>query len=334
MVRPIDEFAVAWQSLSGNDGGSGWRCIAVSPAGPCTLLAARRFPGNEESMLACFYSVKAPPKELMPESVGFLVAREDPYADGNTWIALTRKDAGSEDMFAEIVRDVVGAMDTVSEAGEESILRTMLSRVRAWQEFMRKTPRGLTPEAEVGLAGELTFFGDLLDAGVSATSAVEAWLGPIGGIQDFQLGTGAIEVKATLSNNGFPAKIGSLDQLDDTYKSPLYLVGVRFSLAAGGSTLGDMARRLLERLSVTSGTAKVFIESLLAAGLPPSHYGHYVRHFAPTACKVLEVGDGFPRFVPSNVADAVRHVQYELDLDKIVSDGLEITEVLERLGAV
>ena len=47
MARPIEEFAVAWQALSGKGDGTGWRCIPVSPAGPCPLLAARRFPGNE-----------------------------------------------------------------------------------------------------------------------------------------------------------------------------------------------------------------------------------------------------------------------------------------------
>ena len=332
MARPIEEFAVAWQALSGKGDGTGWRCIAVSPAGPCPLLAARRFPGNEEALLAGFRTVKAPPKELMPEGVGFEVAREDPHGDGNTWIALTRKDAGSEEMFAEIVQDVVGTMDAVSGADEEVILRTMLSRVRAWQEFMRKTPRGLSPEAEIGLAGELTFLGMLLDAAIPAASAVEAWLGPVGGVQDFELGTGAIEVKSTLSNNGFPAKIGSLDQLDDSFRSPLYLAGMRFSLAAGGSTLGEIATSLVERLSHGSGAASAFVDSLVAAGLPPTQFNNYMRRFVHVSCRILEVGEGFPRFVPGNVAEAVRRVYYELDLDKVAGHGLDIVEVLERLG--
>jgi hypothetical protein len=332
MARPIEEFAVAWEALSGKEDGTGWRCIAVSPTGPCSLLAARRFPGNEQAILAGFRTAKAPPKELMPEGVGFEVAREDPYGDGSTWIALTRKDAGSEEMFAEIVQDVVGTMDAVSEAGEEVILRTMLSRVRAWQEFMRKTPRGLSPEAEVGLAGELSVLGMLLDAGISAASAVEAWLGPVGGVKDFELGTGSIEVKSTLSNNGFPAKINSLEQLDDSFRSPLYLVGMRFSLAAGGSTLGEIATCLIERLSHGSGAASAFVDSLLAAGLPPAQFNNYIRRFVLVSCRILEVREGFPRFVPSGVAEAVRRVYYELDLDKITDHELDIVEALERLG--
>lgn len=332
MARPIEEFGIAWQALSGKGDGTGWRCIAVSPAGPCPLMAARRFPGNKEALLVGFCTVKAPPKDLMPEGVGFEVAREDPHGDGNTWIALTRKDAGSEDMFAEIVQDVVGTMDAVSEGGEEVILRTMLTRVRAWQEFMRKTPRGLSPEAEVGLAGELTFLGMLLDMAIPAALAVEAWLGPVGGVQDFALGTGAIEVKSTLSNNGFPAKIGSLEQLDDSSRSPLYLAGVRFSLAAGGSTLGEMATSLVERLSHGSGAPSAFVDNLVAAGLPPAQFNYYVRRFVPVSCRILEVGEGFPRFIPGSVAEAVRQVYYELDLDKVAGHGLDVVRVLEGLG--
>lgn len=332
MARPIEEFAMAWQALSGNGGGEGWRCISVSPAGRCPIMAARRFPGNEEAMLAGFRSAKAPPKEALPEGVGFEVAREDPHGDGNTWIALTRKDSGSEEMFAEMVCDVAGTMDVAASFGEESVLRAMLSRIRAWQEFMRRSGRGLSPEAEVGLAGELAFLDLLLGSGISATSVVESWLGPTGGIQDFEIGSGSVEVKATLSGNGFPAKVGSLEQLDDSFRSPLFLAGVRFIQGGAGSTLGDMARTLSEKLSATPGAAADFSDRLVAAGFPPAHHGRYTRRFSLDSVKIFEVNEGFPRFTPGNVADAVRRVKYELDLDKLPGEVLTVADVIERLG--
>ncbi len=332
MARPIEEFAMAWQALSGNGGCDGWRCISVSPAGLCTIMAARRFPGNEEAMLAGFHSAKAPPKESLPEGVGFEVAREDPHGDGRTWIALTRKDSGGEEMFAEMVCDVVGVMDAVAASGEESVLRAMLSRIRAWQEFMRRTPRGLSPEAEVGLAGELAFLDMLLDAGMSVCSVVESWLGPTGGIQDFEIGSGSVEVKSTLSSNGFPAKIGSLEQLDDSFRSPLFIAGVRFVQGGEGRTLGDMARDLSEKLTATPGAAADFVDRLVAAGFPPAHYGRYTRRFSMDSMKILEVDGDFPRFIPGNVAAAIRRVKYELDLDRLPREGVTVSEVIERLG--
>ena len=332
MARPIEEFAVAWQALSGTGDGEGWRCIAVSPAGPCPVMAARRFPGNEEAMLAGFREVKVPAKGALPEGVGFEVACEDPHRDGTNWIALTKKDAGGEEMFSEMVCDVAGKMDSVSESGEEAVMRAMLSRVWAWQEFMRKTPRGLSLEAEIGLAGELTLLSLLLNAGMHSRSVVESWLGPTGGIQDFEIGTGAIEVKATLSTSGFPAKIGSLEQLDDSVKSPLFLVGVRFVEAASGSPLGEMAREIGERLATDSGGDADFVDRLVAAGFPPAHFDRYTRRFSPVSIRLLEVSAGFPRIVLGDVAGAIRKVQYELDLEKVSGKELELKQVLERLG--
>lgn len=332
MARSIEEFAIAWQALSGNGAGEGWRCISVSPVGHCPIMAARRFPGNEEAMLAGFHFAKLPPKESLPEGVGFEVAREDPHGDGKAWIALTRKDSGGEEMFAEMVCDVAGTMDAVAASGEESVLRAMLSRIRAWQEFMRRTPRGLSPEAEVGLAGELAFLELLLDAGMSPQFVVESWLGPTGGIQDFEIGSGSVEVKSTLSSNGFPAKIGSLEQLDDSFRSPLFLAGVRFVQGGAGSTLGDMARDLSEKLAATPGAAADFADRLVVAGFPPAHYGRYTRRFSRESVRILEVDGDFPRFVPENVADAIRRVQYELDLDRLPGEGVTVSEVIERLG--
>lgn len=333
MARPIDEFAMAWQALSGNGSDEGWRCISVLPAGPCSILAARRFPGNEEAMLAGFRFAKVPAKQALPEGVGFEVALEDPYGEGKTWIALTRKASGGEEMFAEMVCDVAGMMDAAAGLGEDAVLRAMLSRIRAWQEFMRRTPRGLSSEAEVGLAGELAFLSLLLDAGMNASSVMESWLGPTGGVQDFQIGSGSIEVKATLSDNGFLAQISSLEQLDDSFRSPLFLAGIRFVQGETGRALGDMARVLSEKLSATPGAAADFADKLVAAGFPLGHHGKYTRRFALYSVRILEVGRDFPRLIPGNVVDAIRRVKYELDLDSLPGEGVPVGEVIERLGA-
>jgi len=109
-----------------------------------------------------------------------------------------------------IVCDVAGMLDAESSLDDTRLLRVFLGRVRAWQEFMRKGAQALSPEAEIGLIGELTLLALIIEAGVPSALALEAWVGPNDGIQDFEIGTGAIEVKATLSPVGLPALIGSL----------------------------------------------------------------------------------------------------------------------------
>lgn len=334
MARPIDEFLMAWGALSGVSVEDGWRSIPVAPAGPCVLMAGRRFPGNEEALLAGFSSAKLPAAEKLPEGRGFDVSRADPHGDGKTWIALTRRESGSLELFAEMVGDVAGAMDAVREEGEERLLRTLLSRIRSWQEFMRRGLQTLSPEAEIGLVGELSFLRALLESGIPAPLAVEAWVGPLDGVQDFELGTGAVEVKATLASQGFPAKIGSLEQLDDSLRKPLFIAGVRFSQRESGMNLPEFAASVRETLCGDQEAVRMFGDRLLAAGLHEAHADRYPRRFIHEEMRIVEVGEGFPRIVPGTVPDGIRRAVYEIDLDRTPGPGAGIVKVLERLGVL
>ena len=334
MARPIDEFALAWDALSGASGAGGWRSIAVAAAGPCVLMAARRFPGNEEALLAGFSSARVPAAEKLPEGRGFEVSRADPHGDGKTWLALTRKESGSVELFAEMVCDVAGAMDAAAAEGEERLLRALLSRVRSWQEFMRKGAQALSPEAEIGLVGELLFLGDALDAGLPAQMSLDSWVGPLDGVQDFELGTGAVEVKATLSPQGFPAKIGSLEQLDDSVRKPLFVAGARLSQRESGKNLPEIADGVRERLADDAAAASLFADRLLAAGYAEAHADRYPRRFVAEGMRVVEVGESFPRLTPGNVPGGVRKAFYEIDLDRAPGADEGVVGALRKLGAL
>lgn len=334
MARPIEEFALAWKSLAGVSEEEGWRSISVSCVGFCDLMAGRRFPGNEESLLVHFPSVKVPPAEKLPEGQGFTVERVDPFDDGETWLALTRKESGSVELFSAMVCDVVGAMDAEVAGGEVVLLRVLLGRVRAWQEFMRKGAQALGPEAEIGLIGELSFLRAIIEAGVPASLAVESWVGPLDGIQDFVIGTGAVEAKATVSSSGFPAKIGSLEQLDNSVRQPLFVAGVRLSQTESGKSLPEFAESVRQGIKGDQEAERLFAERLLAAGYFEEHVGRYPRHFVLAGIRVVEVTEGFPRIVPGMVPSGIRRVIYEIDLDKASGDNLDPEVALKKLGAL
>jgi hypothetical protein len=277
---------------------------------------------------------RIPSAAQLPDARGFEVARADPHGDGKTWLALTRKESGSVDLFSEMVGDIAGALDTVAKEGEERILQAMLSRVRAWQEFMRKGTQALSPEAEIGLVGELSFLEQTIDAGVPVSIAIDSWVGPIDGIQDFQFGTGAVEVKATLASHGFPAKIGSLEQLDDSGRKPLFVAGVRFAQRASGRSLPEWARDLGAKLLGDPDAARLFQDRLMAAGFHEAHTDHYSRRFVHEGTKVVEVGEGFPRLVPGNVPDGIRRALYEIDLDRAPGGNATVEGALRKTGAL
>jgi len=332
MPRPIDEFIAAWAALSGNGEEGGWRGIPVAPAGACELMAARRFPGNEEALLARFPTARLGSSEKLPEGKGFEVVRADPFGDGRTWIALSRKESGSPELFAEMVGDVAGAMDTDAAEGEMAVLRTMLRRVRMWQQFMSRGAGTLSPEAELGLAGELYFMARLLDAGVSPNGLLRGWVGPDDAPQDFLLGDGAIEVKATMSSSGFPVKIGSLEQLDDAVLSPLFLAAVRFARGEGGATLPEMVAEVEQRLEDEPGAIDYLRERLMVAGYAEAHAGQYSRRFGPKESRVLAVIEGFPRLTSGVVPAGVTRAFYEINLDHAGDFLRDFDEVLTQLG--
>jgi Putative PD-(D/E)XK family member, (DUF4420) len=336
MARPSEEFLLAWSSLSGDDPTPGWQAIVLPSAGPVEVQAGRRSPDNAEAVLLAFRSVRLAPAEKLPEGQGFSVERADPEGAGQLRLALTRRAAGSADLFAAMACDVVGALDEAASAGsaEAKLLRVFLGRVGAWQEFMRKGSQKLSPEAEIGLVGELILLRTIIEAGVPPAAAVQAWVGPLDGVQDFELGTGALEVKATLSSAGFPARIGSLEQLDDSTRQPLFLAGARLRQAESGQSLPDIVAAMRGASVGDAEATRLLSERLIAAGYFDADEDLYVRRFTLADILFVEVKDGFPRLTPGTVPLGVIRATYEIDLDKVAGDNVAAVEALKKLGVI
>lgn len=336
MARPSNEFLMAWSSLTGTDIEPGWQAISLSSAGPLQVRVGRRSPDNTEAVLVGFPTARLAAADKLPEGQGFSVERADPEGSGKLWLALTRKSAGSMELFASMACDVVGALDDAVAAGtdETKLLRVLTGRVGAWQEFMRKGTQVLSPEAEIGLIGELTLLRAIIDAGVSSALAIESWVGPLDGIQDFELGTGALEVKSTLSAAGFPAKIGSLEQLDDSTRQPLFVAGARLRQTDSGQNLPAIVDAMRLTIKGEAEAERLLAERLLAAGYIDAHADHYPRRFEQAGTRVVEVADGFPRLTSGNVPAGIMKAMYEIDLDKVPGDNVGAEGALRKLGAI
>lgn len=334
MALPIDDIELAWSSLRESADTSGWRSISISAIGTCSLRAGRSFPEKEEALLAGFTTAAVPAAEKLPEGQGFSVARVDLAQDGMTWLALTRKSDGSLELFSAMVADVVRAMSIEGASDEHRLLRVFLGRVRAWQEFMRKGAQALSPETELGLAGELILLSTIVEAGVSSAIAIESWVGPLDGIQDFELGTGAMEVKTTLSTTGFLAKIGSLDQLDDSVRQPLFLAGVRLRQTETGQNLPDFVDAMRHVIKGDGEAERLLNERLVAAGYFDAHADRYPRRFVHAGMRVIEVAADFPRLILGEVPVGITRAMYEIDLDKAPGDNVGLAAALKKMGVV
>lgn len=336
MARPSEDFLIAWSSLSGQSELDGWRTIPVEPAGTIQIHVGRRFPGNEEALLVCFSIAHVSAADILPDGQGFSVERADPLGDGKSWLALTRKISGSIELFSAMACDVAGALDLSADEGadEHRLLRVFLGRVRAWQEFMRKGASALSAEAEIGLIGELLTLGAIVEAGVPAHVAVASWVGPLDSVQDFEIGTGAMEIKATIATVGFTARIGSLEQLDDAVRQPLFVVGAKLKQFATGQNLPALVAAMKTTLAEDAEAMRLFSERLIAGGYFDSHADRYPRKFEPISLRAILVEEGFPRLIHGNVPQGVTRANYDIDLDKSASESLEVAAALKKLGAI
>lgn len=331
-----EELLAAWRALAGPHEDEGWRTIPVALGGPCRLRAGRFFPGNEEALLVGFSSARVPAAAQLPQGRGFQISRADIDSEENSceWIALRRQYAGPLDLFAMMAVDIISTLASLSDREDGRIVDAFLSRIRAWQEFMRRSDEGvLSPEAEVGLFGELHLLHTLINSGIPALNAIEAWQGPMEGLHDFQIGAGAIEVKSTLSQGGFPATIGSLDQLDDSSIQPLFLAGVRLKMMPSGCTLPDLISDIRDALIGDVVSLAVFNTRLLHAGYFDEIANRYVRRFLLSGIRHWLVDETFPRLTRASVATEIRSARYEIDLDLLFNREIDLTTVIMQLRA-
>lgn len=333
-----DELTAAWRALDHADRSSGWRTIPIAVGSPFPLLAGRRFPENQEALLVGFGAKGTPVPHVLPEGRGFDVSRVElgsPSGD-RTWIALARHSTGRLDLFTMVVRDVVSTLSQLGNASDPTRLRHFLARIRAWQDFMRSDTDGcLGPDAEIGLLGELDVLASLVALGIPATTVLDAWRGPLDGVQDFALGSGAIEVKTTASQRVFMALIGSLEQLDDALTRPIYLAAVRVSLDASGDTLPERVERIRAMLAEDPAALAAFGNLLLHAGFIDIMADRYARRFSRVSTqRFFLVSDLFPRITRATVPIEIRSARYEIDLDLVQVEDVPLRHALQQLGVV
>lgn len=331
-MAPLSEhqqLESAWRSLRSNGTSEGWRTIAI---GKGRFRAGIRYPENEEVLLAGF-SIQPPGQSDLPQARGFSVSRVGDEAAGGAlvWIGIARTPAASIEMFTIMAADLLDSDATIGDVSELSAYHSFISRIRSWQQFMeRPRDRRLSEAEEIGLFGELMVVQRLIRSGRPSTEVLRIWKGPANGLRDFSLGTIDLEVKSTISPNGFPARIGSLEQLDDADDRTIYLLAQRFTLDASGLTLPELIEEV--RADLEKGDELSFGRSLLMVGYESAFAQEYTRRFIEADVRAYKMDDTFPRLTRSAVPLAIKSVKYDLDLDLVGDPTAEIDEIYLALG--
>ncbi len=174
----------------------------------------------------------------------------------------------------------------------------------------------LSPNREVGLFGELAVVDCLLST-IGGAQAVAAWRGPMGDEHDFDLGSGDLEVKSTLSEKRVHW-IGSLSQLEPTPGRALWLLSVQLTTGlVGAPTIGELVK-LRSRLA--GADLEAFEKKLYSAGWQDKYRATLRRRFRMRSTPLLPIDESFPALTADRMVAAgvplfrLREIAYAIDI--------------------
>lgn len=185
-----------------------------------------------------------------------------------------------------------------------------------WQSILATRVR-MSPQAEVGLFGELLVVRALLETG---TGSAGAWRGGLSEEHDFGFVDADVEAKTT-SGERRHHWIHGLTQLVETGDTPLWLLSVQ--ITRGGEAQGQRLPDLIDQiLTMVTGPDRDRIEqNLAAAGWHEEQRDLFDERWRPrTTPLALRVDDDFPRLTPALLISTgvdttpLRQVAYEVDL--------------------
>jgi hypothetical protein len=299
--------------------------------GDVSVEAGCHFPLGREALIVSFPSSWSVNSARLPEGKGFDVAviEGQTVVAGKTAIALVRRPEGSPDIFAIIVVDVLRTLEVAANTANRDVIEAFLERVREWQAFMARTHRPLSPDAQIGLLGELWVLRLLADTSLGV-GALDCWQGPLRAAQDFHVRGGAIEVKSTVRTGSFLARINSIEQLDGS-RDPILLCGLRFEESTDGSSLVDFVSELRERFE-RAGVQRSFDALLMVMGYLDEHAPLYGRTLILKDAKGFRAEGHIPRLMRADLPIAIRSAAYVLDLEALEVPSITLPELIKEFG--
>lgn len=324
------ELLSAWKAISSGAEPDGWRTIPLGS--DQRIRVGIRFPERKETFVVSF-DYPSSSIASIPQGRGFEVEQLPSENEGGnqSWVSVSRRSGASLELFTVMNGDLVGMLEQAAATmSERQRYFLFLGRIRSWQRFMEKPSDGrLTDEEETGLFGELLVLEGMLRK-LEPMLALEIWKGPENSLQDFRSDTVGVEVKTTVSVNGFPAKISSLEQLDGSGTRMIYLAGIRLIVIDGGRTLSALINTVRAALVSHIAAAARFERLLLLAGYLDAVADTYVRPFQMQSNRLFSVEVGFPFISRSEVPLAILEAEYRIDLDEvdIVSETIDAIPAL------
>lgn len=277
---------------------------------------------GRETVLFSFPGIR---QAKIKSAKGFTVKIKTDEKDGTCFIIENSSDR-DEDLFAYVVLDLLELDFRSEKQPAERRFNVIVSRMKAWRQFMKDRGRRLTASQELGLAGELFFLKNCLERNISISFLQSFWTGPLRSARDFAFGSDVYtEVKTSTVPLPLRVKIDSLEQLDATSVRRLLLCAVVMQTdeltpqVAGGTqdhsdrfqTLDQMAEEV--ELKIQPACLKEEFKTLLIiAGLTEEQRKESRRRFCPQSLQFFRA-EHLPRLTPGKIP-GITKATYEIEL--------------------
>lgn len=327
-------LAEAWQRLGSErkPPGHGWVTLRIHPESPCAIRAAIHGPDEALAVMFEVPETAVAPDTEMPSGAGFQVLQEEMEEpeDGLVRLCLVREAHASRELFTSLVEDAIRVV--CRQPGPAAVPDALITRIHAWQSFLKRRRNRLSDEDEIGLFAELQVLSSLLFPAMKASEALLAWRGPLGAPHDFLVGNSGLEVKSTCSASPVRIRISSLAQLDDGALEHLVLVHVLLGRSANGQTLPELVDMVWGNLPGEDLDAVGLLESrLMDAGYSQIHAAEYRDRFEVRETRFYRVEEGFPRLLSRDVPPGIIEASYLIDTALMTGFRIDAAEVRSML---
>ena len=229
------------------------------------------------------------------------------------------------DLFFQICEDLIEQSRT--QASQSVAQSFFVERFKKWQNFMRRSTKGLLTNQEIkGLIGELIFLREVLLKKVTHDKALAAWTGPENLKQDYILESTWFEVKA-VSEHAESTKISSIEQLDVDRDG--YLVVAKFAKTS------DLDKEKITLNLLYRELATEFEEMQLRTSFDNTlfDFGYIDRveydfeMFRFIEFNFFKVDTSFPSLRRKDLPNALLQATYEISLSSLIDFKVDINNL-------
>lgn len=323
-----------WVALENPSGqAAGLRAVRLHPETPLNIFAAIDRSTGHRMLLLKLRNDPGIAEHMLPTGRGFITRSEPTVEDGDGRHCMRFE--LSIPAYAEAF-DVIGnavLTQVLKSPNEEAAALGFIGKIVEWQSFLDQLPSdGLSEQKQLGLFAELLLLRDHLLDQVPAERAIVAWSGPKAFAKDFEFPGLAFEVKATSAKQHARLSISNELQLNEAGVGRLLVFAVLVErLVAGGVTLVGLVRDIRALLVATPAASALFAERLLQAGYVDAHAGRYEDGYSIRARHFLDVKEGFPRLIETDLMPGIGDVRYSVALSACSEFELQPAEVTTLL---